>query len=72
MGFLFCDLHVSLKKSFVGGYKFVEFVLFVCKIVIFFIHLFKHMFWILKRTISLNCLNELLLLSTHNICLVDV
>ena len=25
MGFMFCDLHVSLKYSFVGGYKFVEF-----------------------------------------------
>ena len=29
MGFIFCDLHVSLKKPFVGGYKFfVEFALF--------------------------------------------
>ena len=28
MGFMFCDLHVSLKKPFVGQYKFVEFVLF--------------------------------------------
>ena len=27
MGFMFCDLHVSLKKPFVGGYKFVEFAL---------------------------------------------
>ena len=24
---MFCDLHVSLKQPFVGGYKFVEFVL---------------------------------------------
>ena len=29
MGFMFCDLHVSLKQPFVGGYKFVEFVLFI-------------------------------------------
>ena len=29
MGFMFCDLHVSLKYPFVGGYKFVEFVLLV-------------------------------------------
>ena len=29
---MFCDLHVSLKKPFVGGYKFVEFVLFSTKI----------------------------------------
>ena len=28
MGFMFCDLHVSLKEPFVGGYKLVEFVLF--------------------------------------------
>ena len=28
MGFIFCDLHVSLKQPFVGGHKFVEFVLF--------------------------------------------
>ena len=27
MGFMFCDLHVSLKKPFVVGYKFVEFAL---------------------------------------------
>ena len=27
MGFMFCDLHVSLKQPFVGGYKFVEFAL---------------------------------------------
>ena len=29
MGFMFFDLHVSLKKPFVRGYKFVEFVLLV-------------------------------------------
>ena len=29
MGFMFCDLHVSLKYPFVGGYKFVQFVLLV-------------------------------------------
>ena len=29
MGFMFCDLHVSLKQPFVGGYEFVEFVLFM-------------------------------------------
>ena len=28
MGFMFFDLHVSLKQPFVGVYKFVEFVLF--------------------------------------------
>ena len=28
MGFMFCDLHVSLKKPFAGGYEFVEFALF--------------------------------------------
>ena len=28
MGFMFCDLHVSLKQPFVEGYKFVKFVLF--------------------------------------------
>ena len=27
MGFMFCDLHNSLKTPFVRGYKFVEFVL---------------------------------------------
>ena len=27
MGFMFCDLHVSLKLPFVRGYKFVEFAL---------------------------------------------
>ena len=27
MGFMFCDLHASLKQPFVGGYKFVEFAL---------------------------------------------
>ena len=32
MGFMFCDLHVSLKLPFVGGYKFVEFVLLAGKI----------------------------------------
>ena len=31
MGFMFCDLHVSLKEPFVGGYKFVEFALFKLK-----------------------------------------
>ena len=31
MGFMFCDLHVSLKYLFVGGYKFVEFVLLKVK-----------------------------------------
>ena len=25
---MFCDLQVSLKKPFVGGYKFAEFVLY--------------------------------------------
>ena len=29
MGFMFCDIHVSLKYPFAGGYKFVEFVLFL-------------------------------------------
>ena len=28
MGFMFCDLHVSLKIPLVRGYKFVEFALF--------------------------------------------
>ena len=32
MGFMFCDLHVSLKQHFIRGYKFVEFVL--CKIIL--------------------------------------
>ena len=27
MGFMFCDLHVSLKQPSVGGYKFVAFAL---------------------------------------------
>ena len=29
MGFMFCDLHVSLKLPYVGGYKFVEFALLI-------------------------------------------
>ena len=28
MGFIFCDLFISLKKNFSGGYKFNEFALF--------------------------------------------
>ena len=28
MGFMCCDLHVSLKLPFVGVYEFVKFVLF--------------------------------------------
>ena len=29
MGFMFCDLHVSLNNPSSGGYKFVEFAFFL-------------------------------------------
>ena len=35
MGFMFCDLHVSLKLPFIGGYKFDEFVLFIENYILF-------------------------------------
>ena len=42
------------------------------KLVFFLTHQFKHMFWVLKRTVSLSTqksrLNETVLLSTQNIC----
>ena len=43
------------------------FFLFCLKCDYFLIHQFKHMFWLLKRTISL----RQTFLSTHNICLVE-
>ena len=35
MGFMFCDLHVSLNNPSSGGYKFVEFVLLYIYFVVF-------------------------------------